>query len=66
MEKSPQILEKHLTYCFDTLLNCLKNNAPEPLPYPANLPDYNLPLFITWEFTKDKSLRGCIGNLRSC
>ena len=62
MDSGPEITNDHLAYCFNTIINSLKKDTTIRLPYPKHLNDYKLPLFITWEFSKDSSLRGCIGS----
>ena len=61
MDLAPKVTQSHMTYCFNTILNCLKTKSRSILPYPTDLEDFKLPLFVTWSFTKDDSLRGCIG-----
>ena len=49
--------KRHCKLCFDTLIAVLKK---EPKPeYPKDLPDAEVPLFVTWKLNGD--LRGCIG-----
>ena len=33
--------------------------------WPTKLPTISVPLFVTWTFTKDDELRGCIGTFSS-
>lgn len=47
----------HCKYCFDVLIAKL-SKMPLP-PYPNNLPDHKVPIFVTWKIKED--LRGCIG-----
>ena len=63
MSTAPELSKEHLSYCFSTVINALKTKSNKPLPYPSNLPDYSLPLFITWKVTQSDNLRGCIGSL---
>ena len=66
MESTPKITKKHLAYCFSTVINSLKKKTRKPLPYPSDLKDFSLPLFITWKVTKTDDLRGCIGKIIIC
>ncbi|KAI9276418.1 DUF51 family protein [Sporodiniella umbellata] len=54
------VSEKHIKYCFDSLISKLKNEK-EPIP---DFPDDSYPLFVTWNIEKrgESRLRGCIGN----
>lgn len=59
MENNVQANKEHCKHCFDILIATLKK---EDLPeWPSNLPSIPIPLFVTWKFTKNQNLRGCIG-----
>lgn len=45
-------------YCFEVLVNYLNKIEPPKSPSFTNSA---FPLFVTWQFGKDKRLRGCIG-----
>lgn len=49
-------------FCFDVLVNHLKNVDPPGNPCFTNDP---FPLFVTWQLGKDKRLRGCIGTFKA-
>lgn len=57
MQEDISATKEHCRYCFDVLI--AKLNKKELPPYPKNLPDPSLPIFVTWKIGDD--LRGCIG-----
>jgi len=61
MNANPEATNLHCKYCFDVLIAKL-TNKPLP-PYPEALPDYKVPIFVTWKIKDD--LRGCIGTFAS-
>lgn len=63
MESVPKVTQRHLAFCFNTLIHALKNKKSPALEYPSNLQDYKLPIFVTLMKTDDDSLRGCIGKI---
>ena len=59
MESSFKATKDHCKYCFEVLLSKLTKS---PMPtWPVKLPNITVPLFVTWTYTKNEDLRGCIG-----
>ena len=63
MQKAAQAtqadLKNYAIFCFDTII-AAANNQQVP-KYPSEWKDDAYPIFVTWTFTKDDDLRGCIG-----
>lgn len=55
------LTKRHLEYCFDSVLNSLKNKTKNPLPFLQDLRDIKIPLFITWRTINTNEIKGCIG-----
>lgn len=48
-------------YCLHVLYNTLAENRAIP-SCPPSIPNENCPIFVTYKYTKNDDLRGCIGN----
>jgi AMME syndrome candidate gene 1 protein len=59
MENTIQATKAHCKYCFEVLIAKLTKQAPPA--WPAQLNNVSVPLFVTWTYTKNDELRGCIG-----
>ena len=59
MQGQIKATKEHCKYCFEVLLSKLTHqSAPE---WPEELPNVTVPLFVTWTYTANHQLRGCIG-----
>lgn len=59
-------MRKLAAHCFDVLIHKLENHAKGEyktpiLGYPADQPDPEYPIFVTWTKGRKDDLRGCIG-----
>ena len=61
LKTNKEIQNKIWAYCFDNLQKIHKDK--EILDYPSDLPNCELPIFITWMFKG--ILRGCIGTFKA-
>jgi len=57
MQEDIKATKLHCKYCFDVLIAKLSGKSIPP--YPKELADPKVPIFVTWKIKDD--LRGCIG-----
>ena len=61
LKTNKEIQDRVWAFCFDNLQKIFKDK--EILEYPKDLPNCELPIFVTWNFKG--ILRGCIGTFKA-